>query len=234
MPLWNILRWNDLAWIQQWSGPASADNSHLILRTEDRTSPLCYCICVWVSGVSDAPCDLVWWLWPPGTPRQLAGTGMWGRLKDLSHLKPSSSSSSAATLFGVSSLPLPESYAPQVDNFKAHRKPNATRKEPKMCKSDKSEKGCFWLTMTALHSFQTYRSVSSGLIQNVHSGAHFFVMDVVAAEPCFFDVWTTTFWQKLLLFYGLSRSWVKHISCLLYFLWMIHKATVGKCFLLYL
>lgn len=76
-------------------------------------------------------------------------------------------------LFSLSSLPLPESYAPQVDNFKAYCKPNAMRKKSKMWKTDKSEKGCFWLTMKALHSFQTYMSVSSGLIQNVHSGAHF-------------------------------------------------------------
>lgn len=43
--------------------------------TEDRTSPLCCThVCLWVT---DTPCDLAWWLWPLGTPRQWAGSGMW-------------------------------------------------------------------------------------------------------------------------------------------------------------
>lgn len=107
-------------------------------RGQDKSSVLLYpCVCL---CVSDTPCDVVRCLWPPGTPRQPAGTGMWRRLKDLSHLEPSSSSSSATPPV---SLSVPESYAPQVDDFKAYCKPKATRKESKTCKTDRSERGCF-------------------------------------------------------------------------------------------
>lgn len=54
--------WNKktLAWIQH-HGPASADNSHLILRTEDRTL-LFATVYVHVYVFPHTPCDLVWWL----------------------------------------------------------------------------------------------------------------------------------------------------------------------------
>lgn len=128
----NPAQWPCLCWQQ----PFDTED-----RGQDKSSVLpytCVCLCV-----SDTPCDLMWGLWPPGTPRQLAGTGMWWKLKDVSHLEPSSSPSNATSLFCLLSLSVQESYAPQVNDFKAYCKPKAMRKESKMCRTDKSEKGIF-------------------------------------------------------------------------------------------
>lgn len=112
-------------------------------RVLSATVYVCVCVSVWHF------CDLVRCLWPPGTPRQLAGTGMWWRLKDLSHPKLSCSSCNANSLFCLFSFSVPESDAPQVGNFKAYCKPKVVRKESEMCKTD-TENWKAWLMIKAL------------------------------------------------------------------------------------
>lgn len=202
--------WNEMTW------PGSSTVALPLLTTaiwywERRTGRVlcatvyvCVCLCV-----SDSPCDVVRWLWPPGTPRQPPGTGMWWRLKDLSHLKPSSSSSSATPPVSVS---VPESYAPQVDDFKAYCKPKATRKESKMCNTDKSEGGFFFLaddksiTFRSIRRTCKHRRVYSfkicSLLLSFSNGCC--GCEALVNLVLVFYVWMTTFLNKLLLFYGVS------------------------------
>lgn len=162
--------WNEMTW------PGSSRVALPLLTTaiwywgqRTRQAPcatvyMCVYLCV-----SDTPCDLVWWLWPPGTPRQLAGTGMWRRRKDLSHLKPSSSSSNATPLSWYFFFFVPESYAPQVNNFKALCKPKAMWEQLKMCKTDTSEKGFFFCLLMIKALLFTQSDVYVSNTKYIHS-----------------------------------------------------------------
>ena len=148
---------------------------------------ICVCVCL---CVSDTPCDLVWWLWPPGTPRQLAGTGMWRRLKDLSHLEPSSSSSNATppSFFSLSlslSLFLCQSHAPQVDFKACTVNPRLWEKNRRCAKLTRVKRDIFfWLTIKALLSTQSDVRVSTAewIDSEYVLRSSFFVMDVVAVK----------------------------------------------------
>lgn len=155
--------WNEKAWRR-----SSAVALRLLTtgiwyrgRRTGRVPPPCCCV-QYRRVFLMFPCDLAWRPQPAGTPGRLAGTGlMCADQKDLSNPVPSSSPPLPPVPLHLFSVPVPDCNAPQVDDFKAHCKPKAMRRESEMCKTDRSEKRNFWPMIKVLRSFQSDVSVST-------------------------------------------------------------------------
>lgn len=206
--LWWLRLQNDLAAVKyseiKWPGPDPAEWPCLCWhqpfdtadREQDKSSVLLYtCLCV-----SDTLCDLVWWLRPPGTPRQLAGTGMWRRLKDLSHLEPSSSSSNASPQLPL--CPCQSLTHHRWTITKPTVNPRPCEKNRRCAKLTRVKRDIFWLTIKALLSTQSHKMCK-------HRRVDWFricTLELIFCNGCcgwealvhlvvgvFFYVWTTAF-----------------------------------------